>query len=228
MFNHTISTPYKFTGPAPNPLHSLPSLPKFSWDERNAPWNHGKGDQEDYFHAVGRRNSFHAALPDENSSKISEHLRAICLQSQLYGRARDLCYAITDNDLIQPNAINTIVACVYHRVAHSMVSEAIRHFNNLLICKTYYTETMKSFEGRSNAVATKFNSISQTTKLLECTTSLLLLANAQVSDTQCVTVLAAGAPNDQEIGASAPNDRFFQAVSYNAVSSVVKQGDTLT
>lgn len=70
---------------------------------------------------------------------------------------------------------------------------------------------MKGFEERFNAVTTKLNAISQTTKLPEFVTSLLLLANAKVSDTQRVTVLPTADPKNRKIGASAPNDQFLQA-----------------
>lgn len=85
---------------------------------------------------------------------------------------------------------------------------------------------MKCSEGRSNAVETRFNTISEKKTFPECITSLLLLGNSQASDTQRVTVLVLAAPTNREIGASAPNDQFLQAVSYNAVSSIVEQCDT--
>lgn len=77
------------------------------------------------------------------------------------------------------------------------------------------------------AIATKFNAISQVTKLPECITFLLLLANARVSDKHRITVLAAAALNDPNIGAHATNDAFLQAVSINSVSAVVKQCDSV-
>lgn len=87
---------------------------------------------------------------------------------------------------------------------------------------------MTNFENCFTAVATKLNSILQTTKLPECITSLLLLANAHISDTQRVMVLAAAASNDPEIGSNTSNDQFLLAVSYNIVSSIVRQCDSIS
>lgn len=85
---------------------------------------------------------------------------------------------------------------------------------------------MKNFESRFSAWETKFNSISQSTRLLECLTSLLLPTNAQVSENQRVTVLAAAAPLDSRSSYSSSSVMFLSAVTYHFVSSVVKQFDT--
>ena len=150
-------------GPAPN--SSVPSRPRFSWDAKSAPWTDGKGDQEEYFKAVKLWQAFNDALPDRNSNKIPTGLRAICLNSQLYGGAKELCSGISDEQLLTTEGVKSIVDCIYQRDALSVVSEAFRSFNALLNTRRGDNENMKNFESRFSAQVAKFNWISQITKL---------------------------------------------------------------
>ena len=76
-----------------------PSRPRFSWDMKNAPWTDGKGNQERFYEAVQQWVNFHNLLPDSNSNKIPANLQGVILQSQLYGRARDLCLKISSTEI---------------------------------------------------------------------------------------------------------------------------------
>ena len=80
----------------PVPQTNLPIRPKFSWDAKSPPWTDGKRDQQEYRDAVKLWQTFHDSLPNSNSNKIPSALQAVCLKSQLYGRAKDLCSGITD------------------------------------------------------------------------------------------------------------------------------------
>lgn len=84
---------------------------------------------------------------------------------------------------------------------------------------------MKIFESRFNAQVAKFNSISDTTKLPECITALMLLSNSAINDVQRVSVMAAAAPSASNLNAQSSNDQFLAAVTYTFVSSVIKQCD---
>ena len=97
-------------GPAHQNL--LPSRPKFSWDSKTAPWTDGKGEQEGYHKSVKLWNAFNDALPNSNSNKIPKALRAICLKSQLFGRAADLCSGIDDASLTTDDGVKRIVDCI--------------------------------------------------------------------------------------------------------------------
>ncbi len=209
----------------PAPANNVPTRPKFSWDAKSAPWTDGKGDQEEYQKSVKLWEAFHNALPDNNSNKIPSNLRAICLKSQLYGRAKDLCSGIADESLLDADGVQKIVHCIYQRDALSVVSEAFKSFNHLWNTRRGSTETMKNFESRFSAHVAKFNSISTTTKLPECITALMLLANSAIDDNQRISVMAATAPSDATFTAQSTNDEFLAAITYNSVASVIKQCD---
>ncbi len=212
-------------GPGEAKMSNLPSRPKFNWDIKSAPWTDGKGDQTEYKDAVKLWQSFHDQLPDGNNNKIPVALQAICLKSQLFGRAKDLCAGITSDQLNGIEGVNRIVNAIYKRDALSVVSEAYKSFNQLWNTKRTDTESMKSFEQRFAACVSKFNAISETTRLPECLTALMLLSNAVVEDSQRVSVLAAASPNEPQLGQQATNDQFLSAVTYQSVASVIKQCD---
>lgn len=107
------------------PGQSSPGMPS------PPPWTDVKGDQEEYRYAVKFRQTFHNTLPNSNSNKIPTALQAICLKSQLYGRAKDLCSGISDGQLTAEDAVNHIVGKIYQKDALSVVSEAYRAFNQL-------------------------------------------------------------------------------------------------
>lgn len=75
---------------------SLPTRPRCPSDIKNVPWSDGKGNQEEYSSSVALWNALHDNLPESNSNKIPSSLRGILPQSQLYGRARDLCEGVPD------------------------------------------------------------------------------------------------------------------------------------
>ena len=101
----------------------MPTTPRFSWDIRNIPWTDGKGNQEEYAKSVELRNAFHNKLPDSNSNKIPLALRGIMLQSQLYGRAMDMCKSTLDEDIQSTTGSDHIVSAIYKRGSLSVVSE---------------------------------------------------------------------------------------------------------
>lgn len=84
---------------------------------------------------------------------------------------------------------------------------------------------MRNFESRFPAQVAKFNSISQTTKLPECLTALMLLSNSNIDDAQRVSVLASASSSDSELNAQSTNDEFLNAITYQSVASVIKQCD---
>ena len=130
---------------------SLPSRPKFSWDVKSPPWTDGKGDQEEYRNAVKLWQMFHNTLPDSNSNQIPTALQAICLKSQLFGRAKDLCSGIPDDQLVGDDAVNLIVGNIYQIDALTVVSEAYRTFNQLWNTRRGFNETIKNIDSRFSA-----------------------------------------------------------------------------
>lgn len=204
---------------------NLPSRPKFFWDAKSPPWTDGKGDQEEYRDSVKLWQTFHNALPDSNSNMIPTALQAVCLKSQLYGRAKDLCSGISEAELVAEGAVDLLVGEIYQKDALTVVSEAYRAFNQLWNTRRGTNETMKNFESRFSAQVAKFNSKSTTTKLPECITALMLLSNSAINDAQRVSVMAAAAPSDENLNSQSSNDEFLSAFTYQSVSSVIKQCD---
>ena len=206
-----------------NTVSLLPSRPKFHWDVKSPPWTDARGDQLEYKNQVDLWKHFHDSLPNNNSNKIPSNLQAICLKSQLFGRAIDLCSGITNTELSSEDGVSKIVNAIYQRDGLSVVSEAYRVFNDLLDTKRGNNESMKGFELRFAASVAKFNAISESTKLAECLTALMLISNAHISDSQRVSVLAAAASaSEVENVATATNEEFLKSISYSSVSSVVK------
>lgn len=204
----------------------LPNRPPFSWDIKNVPWTDGIGNQEEYSNSVALWNAFQNKLPDLNSNKIPSELRGIMLQSQLYGRARDLCKGIPDTEIQSDTGSVAIVKAVYKRDALSVVSEVYENFISLLNTKHGFTETFKTFESRFEAQVSKFNASSDAAKIANALTAFMLLAISSVETSQRVSVLAAASPSDSALeGTAMTTDQFLNSISYTMVASVLRQCD---
>ena len=143
----------------------LPSRPRFSWDARCVPWTDGKGNQEEYARAVKMWRTFHNKLPDGHAAKILPSLQGIMLQSQLFGRARDLCMKISSDIIESDDGPDAIVNEIHKRDALAVVSEVYNDFLELLNTKRGTSESFLNFERRFEAKTSKFNSNATTTKL---------------------------------------------------------------
>lgn len=113
----------------------------------------------EYKNQVALWKNFHDSLLVNNSNKIPENLQAICLKSQLFGRAIDLCSGISNTELSSDDGVSKIVNAIYQRDGLSVVSEAYRVFNDLLDTRRGQKESMKGFELRFAAGVAKFNAI---------------------------------------------------------------------
>ena len=204
--------------------YSVPSRPRFTWDIRNVPWTDGKGNQDDYRRSVTLWSSFHDKLPDSNSNKIPRDLRGIMLQSQLFGRAKDLCNGLDDMIIQSQDGPSAIVNAVYKRDTLSVVSNLYQNFMTLLTTRRGDAESFRNFESRFNANVTKFNAASEATKLPEAITAFMLLSNSNIDNTQRVSVLAATS-NNENIDENATTSDYIKAISYEKVASVLRQCD---
>lgn len=222
----TTSQPVLVMGPAPQ--SSLPSKPKFSWGAQSPPWTNEKGDQEEHRDALLLWQMFHNALPALNSSKINAAFQAACLTSQLYGRAKDLCSGISDEELTNERAIDLLVESVYRRAALTAVSEAYPFFNILQNACGVNCENINHFGSRFFAQVARFNSISTTTKLPESITALMLLSGSASDDSQRISVLAAAASSNDHLNSQSTNDHCSTTITYQSVSSIIKQCDKLS
>ena len=134
---------------------TLPSRPKFSWDIRSPPWTDGKGNQDEYVRSVRQWCRFHDGLSDANSNKITPVLRGICLSSQLYGRAKDLCIGLSSDQLSADNGVDMILAKIHQRDPITVVSEVYRDFTDLIATRRGANESFRNFESRYTAQVSK-------------------------------------------------------------------------
>lgn len=93
--------------------------------------------------------------------------------------------------------------------------------NGLLHCGR--TESLKNFKVRFSAAVTKFNFLSETTKIIEGITALMLLSNSGIEQSQKVSFLAAAAPANLSLSKLCSKNDFLKAVTYHQLVSVVKQ-----
>lgn len=138
---------------------------------------------------------FHEMLPDGNSNKISPDLRGIVLQSQIFGRARDLCMGIKTEIIASAAVQSAIVDALYKRYALSVVSDVLDNINQLLTTRRGPNESLKNFELRFATSVAKFNGNGESVKLNPSLTALTLLENACVDYSQRISILSATAPH---------------------------------
>lgn len=141
--------PFIVMGPLGNGGSSNGSQrPRFSWDMRKVPWTDDRGNQEEYANAVDLWSNFHDLLPVINASKIPSALQGIMLQSQLYGRARDLVKKIDPEDIKKEGGALLIVDAICKRDPLSVMSEVCTEFNEVLNTKRGSNESFLNFESR--------------------------------------------------------------------------------
>lgn len=93
---------------------------------------------------------------------------------------------IFDEDLKSVNIVSLTIGAVYQRDFLSVISEAYDGFLNFLNAKRKESESLKTSKTRFSAAVTKFNSLFETTKLLQYITALMLLSNSDVEHSQKV------------------------------------------
>ena len=140
-----LKLPYIVMGPHDGGSNFLPNRPKFSWDIRSVPWTDGKGNQEDYKTSVDLWSAFHDALPNTNSNKIPAALRGIMLQSNLFGRAKEICRKIPDDIVRSFEGQEAIIKALFKRDALSTVSSIYQDFIVLLNTRRGENEAFKNF-----------------------------------------------------------------------------------
>lgn len=205
----------------------LPKRPKFSWDMKSAPWTDGKGDQEEFSRSATLWEAFHDKLPDSNSNKVPKTLCGIVLQSNLFGRAKDLCKKVPDIEIQSENGVAAIVKVIHKRDLLTAVSNVYHDFLTLLDTKRGNSETFRNFESGFAAKVSKFNSHGKSCEIAESLTAFMLLANAGVDSNQRISVLAAATPHETQFTGESTTDDFLKAVSYDTVASVLRQCDKM-
>lgn len=100
------------------------------------------------------------------------------------------------------------------------MSKAIIIFNQLLNTKRSLSKSLQIFENRYFAQVTKFNAISEITKLPEFIMTLLILAKDGIADIQRVTFLATAAPNDTNLDSTSSNGDFHMSRCFIDCSAI--------
>lgn len=200
---------------------SIPTRPRFSWDLRNVPWTDGVGNQEEYHRSVMLWKKFHDALPDANGNKIPANLQGLMLQSQLYGRARDVCKSLSDADISSAEGAMKIVGTVFQRDPLAVVAGVFRDFSEMISMRRGPNESFQSFESRFSAQVSRFNAHSKESELPEALTAFMLLANANVDSGQKISILASASPSS--VPENPTTTDYLKSITYGSISSVIKQ-----
>jgi len=114
---------------------------------------------------------------------------------------------------------------VHQRDPLAVVSDVYQDFTSLLNTKRGSNETFQNFGSRFEAKVAKFNALGDGIKLPEALTAFMLLANSGVDNSQRISVLAASAPRDAALEATATTAEYLNAVDYRSIAAVLRQCD---
>ena len=199
----------------------VPSRPRFSWDLRNAPWTDGKGNQERFYESVKQWCAFHDNLPNTNPNKIPSSLQGMLLQSQLYGRARDICLKISAEDIKAADGAMKIAHAIHKSDSLAVVNDAFQKFQDLLSVSRGSSETMVNFEGRFDAALCRLNAVCKDSQLPESIVSFLALAHANIDSSQRMSILASVLPKSSSSSTETP----LENIRYADVASLIRACD---
>ena len=136
------------------------------------------------------------------------------LHSQCYGRAKDLCRTIADDDLITENGVKLIINAVYRKDPLAIVREVYHDFMELLSTKRGDKEGYPNFESRFQAQLAKFNSHFDDLVLSDALMAFLLLGNANIEQSQKISILAACSPKLESSNEIVTSEDALKMVSY--------------
>lgn len=196
--------------------------PKFGWDTRTTPWTHDRESQEGYARAVKLWGQFHDMLPDTNSNKITSDLRGICLNSQLYGRDYDLCYTLSDADIMDDDRASKIVAAIYVRDLVAVKREVYSDFNQLLSVNRGPSESYQSYENKISAQVAKISAHGKELAIHESLLAMMLLSGINVDDAQRIPILFSARSSDA-IEATDTVASIVTQNTYGKVASILRQ-----
>ena len=152
-------------------------------------------------------------------------MQGIILKSQLFGRAADIGEKVSDTDLKSDDGAIKLASAIFKRDALSQVNRMAEEFGVLLTTSRGENEKLKSFESRFEAQVCRFNESSGSTILPDALLALLLLNNSNVDNNQCVSLLAAVAPNTTD---TLDAEALRTAIKYDQVASILLSSDALT
>ena len=204
----------------------MPSRHRFSSTLKDPPWTDGKGNQENYFKSVKQWKTFHERLPDDNNNKIGSTLQGMILQSQLFGRASDICEKFEDAVIQSEGGAMAIARAIHKQDSLSAITDSFAKFMQVLSSKCGDNESFVSFESRFDAQVCKYNATANDDTLPESLISFLLLANANIDDNQRTSILAAVAPkNSVDETNTEEDENAMKKINYKNVASIIRACD---
>lgn len=209
-------------GPGNN--SGLPNRPKLSWDIRSTPWTDGRGSQEGYARAVKLWEQFHDILPEANPNRVSKELRGICLKSQLFGCAYDLCSSISDDDIASDFCAQKIIPAIYIRDSLSVTSQVYNDLNQLRSVKRNATDSYKSYEDTFASQVAKFSAHVNELMIHESLLAMMLMSGSNIDDAQRIQILLS-ASSKTVISSTATVAAILTAITYEKVASILRQCD---
>ena len=115
--------------------------------------------------------------------------RGIMLQSQLYGRSRDLCKAILEEFIRSEESPDAVVTAPYKHDLLAVVSDVLQDFLTLMNTKRNHNESFNNSESTFQPQVSRLNEHGSEAKLSESLIAFALLANADVDKHQRVSAL---------------------------------------
>ena len=146
------------------------------------------------------------------------------LEANVFGRAKDICRKLTQEQLTATDGAQQIVNLLYKRNPLSVLTEIYKDFATLTGLQRGAQESFKEFEMRFDAQFSKYNAHATVTKLNDSVSGMMLLTNSRIDETQRVSVLSAAAPSSNQSNTNT-NDQMINNVSYEAIASVPRQCD---
>lgn len=201
----------------------LPSRSTFSCDIKSVPWTDGCGDQQDYEREVDNSCAFLDVLPNASSNKMFKLNRGIVLQSNIYGRAHDLCNAIYKDIIRSNDGVIAVKEAVNRDDSLRTISNAQSKRNTLLKTKRGHSKTFTKFEARFSAQRSKFNSLLSATYFPSAMAAFLLLTKAKVDAGQQFSILTAASPSRSSLKVKPSTDYIIDQVEHESVATVLRQ-----
>lgn len=191
------------------------------------PWTDEIGPQDRYAEEVAEWLSYHDLLSDSNSNKLPKNVRGITLNSQLYGRVRDLVRSVPPGELECDEGTDHVVAAIYKRDRLTVLSDVNTDFNNVVNARRGTDKAFRNYEVRFQALLPKLFCHGSSLQMQEPITAFMLLFSSQMEDNQLISILAATAKktsaSDADKKKSTSSADLIKNVNYEAVGSILRQ-----
>lgn len=124
-----------------------------------------------------------------------------------------------------PKDVDAIVEANHKCNPLTVVSNLFVEPFRLLSTKRSSKETLQNFESGFTDQLSLFNALSKSTMVLNAISALTFLTNARVDTAQGISILAAALPSSTTDDDKARTDSLLTMVSYESVTTVLRQCD---